>query len=354
MGFDFTVEFRPGRNNVVADALSRRDEDMAPTLMALTGPAFSVFDDLRREVATDSSLVALRDKIAAGELGAPWAFTDGLLTKQGRVFVAARSPSLPALLDVAHTGHEGVERTLHRLCADFTVPNTKQVVQDHVHACTICQRNKVEHLHPAGLLQPLPVPTRVWEDISMDFEEGLPRVNGKSVILTVVDRQSKYAHFLPLGHPYTATSVAHVFFNEVVRLHGIPLSIVSDRDPVFTSAFWTELFRLAGVKLTMSSAFHPQTDGQSEAANRVIGMYLRCLTGDRPRQWLRWLPWAEYCFNTAFQSSLRTTPFQVVYGWPPPALRAYDRGTARVHAVEQALTERDTFLNEVRERLLQA
>lgn len=217
MGFDFTVEFRPGRNNVVADALSRRDEDMAPTLMALIGPAFSVFDDLRREVATDSSLVALRDKIAADELGAPWAFTDGLLTKQGRVFVAARSPSLPALLDVAHTGHEGVERTLHRLCADFTVPNTKQVVQDHVHACTICQRNKVEHLHPAGLLQPLPVPTRVWEDISMDFEEGLPRVNGKSVILTVVDRQSKYAHFLPLGHPYTATSVAHVFFNEVVR-----------------------------------------------------------------------------------------------------------------------------------------
>ncbi len=354
MGFDFTVEFRPGRTNVVADALSRRDEETTSTLMALTGPGFSVFDDLRHEIDSDASVGALRDKVLAGKLGATWEFTDGLLIKQGRVFVPATSPSLPALLEAAHTGHEGVERTLHRLRADFAVPNAKQAVQDFVRACAVCQRNKVEHLHPAGLLQPLPVPTQVWEDISMDFVEGLPRVNGKSVILTVVDRLSKYAHFLPLGHPYTATSVAQVFFNEVVRLHGIPLSIVSDRDPVFTSAFWTELFRLAGVKLAMSSAFHPQTDGQSEAANRVIGMYLRCLTGDRPRHWLRWLPWAEYCFNTTFQSSLRTTPFQVVYGRPPPALRAYDRCSTRVPAVDQALTERDMFLNEVRERLLQA
>jgi transposase InsO family protein len=134
----------------------------------------------------------------------------------------------------------------------------------------------------------------------MDFVEGFSRVNGKSVILTVVDRFSKYAHFVPLGHPYTATSVAKVIFEEIVRLHGLPESIVNDRDPVFTSKFWTELFKLSGVKLHLTPAFHPQSDGQVEVVNKVITMYLRCLIGDRLRQWLKWLPWAEYCYNTAF------------------------------------------------------
>jgi len=188
----------------------------------------------------------------------------------------------------------------------------------------------------------------------MDFVEGFPKVGGKSVVLTVVDRFSKMAHFVPLGHPYTALTVAQAFFNNIVRLHGFPSSIVSDRDPVFTSALWTELFKLAGVKLRLSSAFRPQTDGQSEVANRVLGMYLRCLAGDRPRSWLRWLPWAEYCFNTSYQSALRTTPFQVVYGREPPALASYQPGLARVVAVDKQLQHRDAFLSDIRERLLQA
>jgi hypothetical protein len=113
----------------------------------------------------------------------------------------------------------------------------KRVVQDLVHACAVCQCNKPEHLHPAGLLLPLPVPQGVWSDIATDFVKALPRVQGKSVILTMVDRFSKYAHFIPLAHPYSAETVAQAFFNDVVRLHGIPQSIVSDRDSVFTSNF---------------------------------------------------------------------------------------------------------------------
>jgi hypothetical protein len=116
----------------------------------------------------------------------------------------------------------------------------------------------------------------------MDFIEGLPKVGDKSVILTVVDRFSKYAHFIALGHPYTAAFVARAFFDGIVRLHGFPSSIVSDRDPVFTGHVWQDLFQLAGVKLCMSMAFHPQTDGQSEVVNKVISMCLRCVTGDRP------------------------------------------------------------------------
>lgn len=116
----------------------------------------------------------------------------------------------------------------------------------------------------------------------MDFVEGLPRVHDKFVILTVVDCFSKYGHFIALSHPYTATSVARAFFAKVVRLHGFSVSIVSDRDPLFTSTVWKDLFKIAGVKLRMSTTFHPQTDGQSEATNKTITMYLRCITGDRP------------------------------------------------------------------------
>ena len=143
-------------------------------------------------------------------------------------------------------------------------------------------------LQPTGLLQPLPVSSRIWADISLDFIKALPKVHDKSALLIVVHRFSKFAHFIPLGHPYMASSVARSFFQEIVCLHGIPESIVSDRDLVFIGHVWRDLFRHAAVKLRMSTAFHPHTDGQSEAMNKKITMYLHCLTGDRPHDWLDW------------------------------------------------------------------
>jgi hypothetical protein len=225
-------------------------------------------------------------------------------------------------------------------------------VRDYIKCCITCQRNKAEHLHPAGLLQPLEVPSVVWSDIIMDFVEGFPRVEGKSVVLTVVDRFSKYAHFIALAHPYTAISVAQAFFDNDVHLHVFPCSIVSDRDPVFISTFWSELFALAGVTLRLSTAFHPQTDGESEVTNKILGVYLRCLVGDRPNGWLRWLSWVEFCYNTSYQIALHTTPFKVVYGRDPPALVPYQPGAARVQALDRQLQERDIFLAEIRDRLL--
>jgi hypothetical protein len=216
-----------------------------------------------------------------------------------------------------------------------------------------CQRHKSEHLHPAGLLLPQPVPQGVWTDVALDFIEALSRVRGKSAILTVVDRFSKYYHFIPLAHPYSAESVAQAFFAEIVRLHGVPQYMVSDRDAVFTSTFWRELMWLMGTKLHITLAFHPQSDGQSESANRIIVMYLRCLTDYQPRQWLQWLPWAEYVFNTAYQSSLRDTPFKVVYGRDPPSIRSYEPGETRVAAVARTMEEREEFLANVRHRLEQ-
>jgi hypothetical protein len=137
-------------------------------------------------------------------------------------------------------------------------------------------------------------------------------------------------------------------------MHGFPSSIVSYRDPVFTSHIWRDLFGLAGVKLRISTAFHPQTDGQSEVVNKVIAIYLRCVTGDRPRSWVDWLSWAEYCYNTSFHTALRATPFEVVYGRPPPPILPYTLGSAKTEAADALLRSRDEMLAEVRQRLLQA
>lgn len=165
---------------------------------------------------------------------------------------------------------------------------------------------------------------------------------------------SKYGHFIALSHPYNVVSVARAFFDTIVRLHGVPCSIVSDRGPVFTSAFWSEFFSLTGTKLLMSTAFHPQTDGQSQVTTCIICVYLRCLVGDGPRIWLRCLPWAEYCYNTSCQTAIKTTPFQVVYGRLPPTLITYTAGSSKVQAMDRQLIDRDVFLQEIRDRLRHA
>jgi hypothetical protein len=187
----------------------------------------------------------------------------------------------------------------------------------------------------------------VWADIAVDFIDGLPNVNSRSVILKAVDRFSKSTHFLPLEHSYTATTITRVFFDHIVKLHGVPSSIVSDRDPVFTGRFWKDLFTLVDVNLQFSSAFHLQSNEQSEVTNKIITIYLRCLTGDRPQDWMHWLPWAEYCYNTSFQSSIWTSPFYVVYSRDPPTVRSYSSGEARLPAVDAQLRDRDKFLAEV-------
>jgi hypothetical protein len=161
-----------------------------------------------------------------------------LITVEHNIYVMASSPAVQELLASAHgAGHEGAQKTLHRLHANF-IPGTRSLIQDFIRACATCQRNKSDQLDPMGLLQPLDLSFAVWTDISLDFVDGFPKVNGKSVILTVVDWFSKFAHFIPLGHPYMATLVARAFFTEIVRLHDLPSSIVSDHDPTFTSNFW--------------------------------------------------------------------------------------------------------------------
>ena len=245
--------------NTVIDALSCHDvEDSMGTLCAMSAPHFDFIRRLCHAQATDPALVTIHDGVRSDARTTPWAVADDMVLFDGRLYIPPTSPLLQEIVAAVHNdGHEGVQRTLHRLRRDFHFPNMRRVVQEFIRACGTCQRYKSEHLNPAGLLMPLPVPTMVWADIGLDFIEALPRVNGKSVILSVVDRFSKYCHFIALGHPYTVETVTQAFFTDIVRLHGVPQSIVSGRDPVFTSTFWRELMRLLGTKLHMTSAFHP-------------------------------------------------------------------------------------------------
>jgi hypothetical protein len=353
-GYQFSIEFKPGRQNVAADALSRWHEvDVAVHTLSI--PNFALLDEFRVEAASLPEVIAKRAKLVDGTTGPDWALVDDLVVRRGRIFLPASASVWPMVLEHAHgMGHEGVQKTLHRLRTSFFTPGDNRLVRDFIRSCVVCQRNKTGHLHPVGLLQPLAVPTGVWRNIALDFVEGFPKVGGKSVILMVVDRFLKYAHFITLGHPYSTTMVAKAFFDTIVRLHGVSESIISEHDPVFTSTLWKELFQLTGTKLCTSSAFHPQTDGQSEVTNKIITAYLRCLVSDRPRSWLRWLPWAEFCFNSSYHTTLKAMPFEVVYGRAPPPLFPYQADMTRVVAVDRQLRDRDEFLTEIKDRSLQS
>ena len=148
--------------------------------------------------------------------------------------------------------------------------------------CYICQKAKPERLPPAGLLQPLPIPSDPWEVASMDFIDGLPTSRHYNCLLAVVDKLTKFAHFIPLKHPYTPSKIAELFVDNMYRLHGMPLSLVSDRDPIFTSNFWQAVFRATRTQLKLSTANHPETDGQTERVNQSIECYLRCFINAHP------------------------------------------------------------------------
>ncbi|PKI77737.1 hypothetical protein CRG98_001861 [Punica granatum] len=188
----------------------------------------------------------------------------------------------------------------------------------------------------------------------MDFIEGLPKSQGKDVIFVVVDKCFKYAHFLALSHPYTAVSVAQAFMDGVFKLHGMPEMIVSDRDPVFLSGFWQEMFKLQGVGLATSSAYHPQSDGQSEIVNKCLETYLRCMTTDKPYTWVKWLPLAEWWYNTTYHIAIKITPFEALYGFPPPLHMPYFPRDSSVASVDSYLKDKESMIQLLKHHLQRA
>ncbi|KAH9680552.1 hypothetical protein KPL71_026590 [Citrus sinensis] len=353
MGYDYEIVYRPGRENKATDALSRRPDSLL--LYLLFVPQIAIWDEIKEATSSDEYMQKILT-IDQNQTPGPYTVRNGLLFFKERVVVprTLRESLLYEAHDTKIGGHSGVLRTYKHLSQQFYWPVMFQAVREYVSKCKVCQRVKFDTLKPAGLLQLLPIPCQVWDDISLDFVEGLPSSQGKDTILVVVDRLSKFAHFISLTHHFSAKTVAEKFVEHVVKLHGMPKSIISDRDPIFISKFWQEFFNLSGTKLKMSSAYHPQTDGQTEVINRCLEQYLRCFVHQWPKKWHSFLPWAAFWYNSTFHVSTGMTPFQALYARPPPTVPFYHVGSSPVNEVDQALLTRDDLLRQLKHNLAKA
>jgi hypothetical protein len=217
-------------------------------------------------------------------------------------------------------GHFGVKKTKDVLTAHFFWPKMRRDVERYVSRCTTCNKAK-SRLNPHGLYIPLPVPSVPWKDISMDFILGLPRTKrGRNSIFVVVDRFSKMAHFIPCHKSDNVSHVVDLFFTEIIRLYGVPTTIVSDKDAKFLSYFWRTLWLNLGTKLLFSTICHPQTDGQTEVVNHTLSTMLQTILKSNLKLWEECLLHIEFAYNRSVHYTTKLSPFQVVYDFNARAL----------------------------------
>jgi hypothetical protein len=344
--YDCYILYHPGKANVVADALSRKSRseasvsalstelltqqlgmlqlDARPTMDDATLSALIIVpmlaDRIREAQEKDPELQELREKASHGEAPGYDLAHDGILRMGDcRAVVPNNAELRKEILDEAHktmyTVHPGNTKMYKDLKKNYWWSGMKRSIAEYVARCPSCQLVKAEHQRPAGKLQSLDVPMWKWDHVTMDFVVGLPKApSGQDAIWVIVDRLTKCAHFLPLKITDSMEKLASMYIREIVRLHGVPASIVSDRDARFTSKFWQRLQDAMGTKLSFSSAYHPQTDGQSERTIQTLEDMLRLCVLDFKGNWIQYLPLVEFAYNNSYQATISMAPFEALYG----------------------------------------
>ena len=335
--FDINIQYLPGHRNIVADALSRRpisvnvvdlmDVDVDLPEVGYDADAWKTL--CTHHYSNDSFAHDIMHQLEHGDssngVSKDYKLDDGLLyytkTSPARLYIPAaiRNDLLHQLHSSAIGGHLGINKTLDLIGRSYYWPTLRADVETFIKSCPICQTCKSNSQSPAGLLEPLPVPANRFLTVTMDFVTSLPLTSrGFDSIFVVVDKFTKRLFLSPTTNSVSAVETAQLFINSVVRNQGVPSTIISDRDPRFTSSFWTSLQNLFGTHHTFSTAFHPQTDGQSERAIRTISDMLRCCCVDF-HDWDLRLPLIEFAYNNSKQASTGFTPFQLLYGVHPPS-----------------------------------
>ncbi|KAD6794787.1 hypothetical protein E3N88_05683 [Mikania micrantha] len=342
--YDANIQYHPGKANVVADALSRKSSGglaclrFQPQIMAdldkmEVGLQFGQSDGYLARLKIESDLIT-RIKEAQEHDAELWVILQNLevgkqsefrVDEQGVIWCRKRlcvpndATLRDSLLTEAHSSpfsiHPGSTKMYRDLRQNFWWSGMKEDIAKYVVHCLTCQQVKIEHQRASGMLQPLDIPVWKWDDVSMDFVTGLPKTFKKNdAIWVVVDRLTKSAHFLPIQQGFSVSRLVDVFTQNIIRLHGTPSSIVSDRDPHFTSHFWKGLQKAYCTKLRFSTAFHPQTDGQSERTIQTLEDMFRACALEWSGNWDEYLCLVEFAYNNSWQASIDMAPFELLYG----------------------------------------
>ncbi|GJS24390.1 putative reverse transcriptase domain-containing protein [Tanacetum coccineum] len=324
--YDCEIRYHPGKANVVADALSRKERIKPLRVRALV---MTIGLDLPKQILNAQTEAQKPENLKNEDVGGmirkdipkeklePRA--DGTLCLNGRSWLPCYGDLRTVIMHESHKSkysiHPGSDKMYQDMKKLYWWPNMKADIATYVSKCLTCAKVKAEHQRPSGLLVQPEIPQWKWDNITMDFVTKLPKSSqGYDTIWVIVDRLTKSAIFTPMRETDSMEKLARMYLKEVVTRHGIPVSIICDRDPRFASNFWRSLQKALGTNLDMSTAYHPQTDGQSERTIQTLEDMLRACVIDFGNGWVRHLPLVEFSYNNSYHASIKAAPFEALYG----------------------------------------